>query len=268
MIKIPKPILPTNKEMKSVANEWWRHHLGINFGDWNDTLRANSFEYRICPIPCELIHELITVQDNGGKGIESTIDKYKAIILPKLKEMNCEDSFFIKLISRSPKDSLADPNNNFKIKPLTSIDEAMHAILASMRCFEDMVLLRYLDFASIVVRPYIEFESFQEWRIYIKDKKIIGISQYDYNQEFKELTEETVRRYDAEIRNLINDIVIPNIPLADYIADVIVGDNGRPTIVLETNPYGLSDPCLFKNYNSFDGTIAWIKEDKIYNLFY
>lgn len=264
--KIPEPILPTESEMKSIANNWWQHHVGVNFGDWNEALRKNSFEYRICSISRELIEETIAIFDNGSKGIDALIEKYEIIIRPVLKELKCEDFFFFKLISRSPKDSLADFNNHGKPKSLDSISGAVHAMLNSMRCFEDLVLLRYLDNSSIIIRPYIEFEPYEEWRVYIKDKKIVGVSQYYYQSEFPELTTEAVISTDIEIRKMINNIVIPNMTLSDYIADIIVGRDGRPTVVLETNPYGLSDPCLFGNYNSFDGTTIWNNGGKIDKL--
>ncbi len=266
MHNLPKPQIPTDEEIIEIANDWWKHHIGINFGDWNDTLRYNTFEYKIIPMSKDLIEMMIQVW-NGKEGvIESLYQAFDKLISPSLKEMNCENCFFIKTISRSPKDIMADENNHGKPSETRTTQEALRSIINSMRCIEDITLLQYLPQAAFVVRPYIQFKPHEEWRVYIKDKKIVGISQYYYYSDFPELTKETVIIADEKIRSIINDIVIPNISISDFIADVIVGNENRKTVVLEANPYGLSDPCLFQNYDKFNGKTIWLVNDQINEL--
>jgi hypothetical protein len=258
MSLIPKPVLPTEEEMKMVATKWWEHHKGVNFHDWNDTMRNNSFDYRVCKLPSELIKRTIELMDGKKFGFDQLIDDYDKIIQPALSEMDCQNGFFVKTISRSPKDALANKRNSNKPFPLFSTTEAINAILSSMRCFEDLCMLYYLDTAALIIRPYIRFDPEDEWRVFIENKNIVGISQYYYHAEFEKLD----RKYVAinsidKIKKLINDIVIPNTTIDSYIADVVVGVNDDPTVVLELNPFGLSDPCLFKSYNKFDGCLWW-----------
>ena len=121
--------------------------------------------------------------------------------------------------------------------------------------------MRGLEQSAIVVRPYIDFHPSEEWRVFIKDKKVVGITQYYFGSFFPQLTEEVVKSVDNEIRCFIEDIVLKNVELDNYVVDMVIGADDRPTVLLEMNPYGLSDPCLFVDYQSFDGSIKWIKSE-------
>jgi hypothetical protein len=246
--------------MKAIALNWWRHHEGINFADWNDILRENTFPFKIIPLPKRLINDHIQAMDGKPEKMKDVIKGYAKLLRQPLKQLDCKHHFFIKLISRSPKDTLADENNHGKPKPLMSVKDAVIAMSNSMRFFEDIVLLKYLPTASIVVRPYINFDPSKEWRVYIQDKRIIGISQYYYQSVFPAFDETLVGAIKDEIKEFIYSIVVPNMELSDYVADIVTGyDVLRKTTVLEINPYWMSDPCLFKSYNSFDRTIVWNK---------
>ncbi len=250
--KIQTPIPPTEEQMTEIATEWWKIHVGINFLDWNETLLKHTYPIKICKIPVDLIQKTLEIADGKGS-IYRLIDEYAPIIKPALIELNCEESFFIKLITRSPKDFLDD----FELK---SIPESVNAIAGSMRCFEDLCMLRYNNMGYLVVRPFIPFEEWQEWRVFIKDGKIVGITQYYYMTNYY-FSNEKIKEIETEIRNFINNIVTPNMSIPTFVADIIVkGDyDDRETILLETNPYGLSDPCMFENYASLDGSFKYTK---------
>ncbi len=251
--KIPTPTLPTKEQIMEVATDWWKIHVGINFLDWNDTLLKHSYPLKPCKIPLSLVEKTLGMADCKGT-IEELSNLYAPIILPALTELNCQESFFIKLITRSPKDFLDD----FEIK---SIPEAINAIAGSMRCFEDLSLLMQIDMAYLVVRPFISFEEWQEWRVFVKDGKIVGISQYYYMTCYY-FSDEKAKEIETEIRDFMDNIVIPNMGIPTFVADIIVkGDyDDRGTILLETNPYGLSDPCIFENYDSLDGSFKYSKQ--------
>lgn len=105
---IPTPQSPTDSEMKIIADKWWENHKGINFICWPDILVKNSFDISICKTDTDFVNDLISLEDNKYKNIDSVRQRFFDAIEPSLIKMNCKDSFFIKLISRSPKDYLAD----------------------------------------------------------------------------------------------------------------------------------------------------------------
>lgn len=266
MFKIPMPKVPTDDEMIEVATRWWEHHKQINFGDWNQSLKDNTFEFRLCTLPKELVEKVIGLMDGKKEFYPSVVKEYGELITPLLKELNCENKFFIKLITRSPKDSLADLDNYTKPKALASIEESLGAMFNSMRVFEDLCLLRYINKVTIVVRPYVDFEAYEEFRVYIEERKIVGISQYYYQGEFKELTPEYITNVKMTIEQMVTDIALPSITLNDFVIDVVMGNDKRKTVFLEANPYGLSDPCLFNNYKAFEqshGCLRYMKNDLI-----
>jgi len=49
---------------------------------------------------------------------------------------------------------------------------------------------------------------------------------------------------ESRIRDFINDICIPNMKTKTFVADLVIDKD--KIILLETNPYGLSDPCLLE----------------------
>ncbi len=251
-INIPTPVPPTEEEMIDVATRWWKHQYGVNFLEWYPALRDVSYPIRVVKLPVSLIDKILSLADSQKAFIEVVNECYD-IINPELKKLGCEKSFFIKLITRSPKDFLLC-KGSFELK---SVRDAVEAISSSMRCFDDLCLLRYIDMGYVFIRPYINIDKSQEWRVFIEDQKIVGISQYYYDENFTFIRHKMVYT-EASIRHFVNEIVIPNMKVKSFIADVVVDDLYRPTL-LETNPFGLSDPCLFKDYESLDGSFLYNK---------
>lgn len=245
---IPTPTMPTDEQMKEVAERWWSTQAGVNFLDWNSELLKNTLPLEIVKIPVALIDATLALADFNGTAKEVTA-AYAEILSPVLKKLDCENSFFIKLISRSPKDVL----QSFEF---TNIRDAVGAITLSCRCFDDLCLLRYIDMGYVVIRPFADFKRWQEWRVFVEEEVIAGISQYYYDTCFS-FSEEKLAEIESEIRVFVNHTVTPNMKVRDFVADIIISDGESPTILLETNPYGLSHPCLFKDYKSLDGSFKY-----------
>jgi hypothetical protein len=251
-IYIPAPKLPTEEEMRSVSERWWASHFGVNFLDWNEVLLSHTLPLETCKIPVWLIDATLELIDGKGD-ISKVAAACEPLLSNPLKKLQCEESFFLKLITRSPKDVL----ETFEF---TNIREAVSAIAFSSRTFEDLCLLRHIDMGYFVVRPFTHIEPWQEWRVLVENKSIVGISQYHYDKCFA-FTVSKIQEIEAEIRDFINTIVIQNMKVDCFCADVIISDGESPTILLETNPYGLSDPCLFENYKSLDGSFKYVKPE-------
>ena len=251
--------IPTEEEMIESASHWWELHKEINFNDWNDTLLKHSFPLYIIKIPKDLFSQTIELLDgHTEETFNKVVKEYELLLGDKVS-----NSFFAKLITRSPKDFLYDENNFGKPLPLTSVYEMLHAFTSSMRTFDDMCLLRYLDVPQLVIRPYINFHPQDEYRVFINQKKIVGISQYYYSETFPLLSDPKIAILDeSTIRKFVNEIVIPNFKIDNYIADIVIGTDGRETVILEANPWGISDPCLFVDYQSFDDSFRYNKAEK------
>jgi len=234
---IPKPIMPSKEQLLESAKEWWKIHEKINFLEWNDILKINSYPFKYFKITSDLILDVL-----NGKNVESVLNIFEE----EIYKSGWKNSYFIKLITRSPKDYLDDIG--FELK---SAQEGFDAIFGSLRCFEDLVQLQMLDKCIFIIRPYIDIPKEREFRVFVEEGKIKGISQYHYTEEYDWIKKNAyIIQY--RIENFISYNVIPNLDLSSFVADIVVKDGGS-CILLELNPYGLSDPCLFKEYKNLDG---------------
>lgn len=246
--KIKEPKMPTDEELVAISRGWWEMLEPHCFHKWPQSLLDASYPLRMVPLPKEIIHGMLMAADGDSDGFAKLAADFCGIVNPVLDETGWRGRFFAKLCSRSPKDYL---DHDGRIRPLENSLQLLDAITSSMRCFDDLALLYYLDVAYIVLRPWVDFKPWQEWRAFIKDGKIAGISQYHYNERFEELQGSLTVHF-QKMAHFIDKVVIPGFPLKDFVADIILEE--KP-ILLEINPFGMSDPCLFREYEALNGTI-------------
>lgn len=151
---------------------------------------------------------------------------------------------FIRLGSRSPKD--------IDIKPVFNGKEAVELLLSSVRVFDDLVLAvqnRYNP--HIFIREWIDIEEHFEFRCFMKDRKSVGISQYQYNKTYLEIINNA-----PSIEWVIQQF-FPKFQKASELDDVVFdvflkykkrfdGKTAWEVKLLEINPFfEMTDPCLF-----------------------
>lgn len=251
--KLPKIVMPTDEQMTVSANRWWDAIKEVSFCHWNETLLGSGFELSMIPIRKDLI--VLTLDGFDGKNIPEIKERWRTFLNSHIEQFS-KSGFFFKLMSRSPKDSNMDESNHGKPMPLYNSDECVEFVLNSMRCLDDMVLMRYLENPYIVIRPYIYFDPMDEFRVLVEKGKIVGISQYYYHSIFE--SERELDELDLSIRAFVNEVVIPNMGIDTFVVDVVADEEGFVN-TLETNPYGMSDPCLFGSYDKLDGSFLYKK---------
>lgn len=230
--------MPSDREIKTNAKNWFKNLYGVKFSDWNKELLQHTYPLEYATLEED---ELLYLVDGQPKYSKDTIIKKIEIVLDTLKKQGYK-SFFPKMISRSPKDYLVREDNT--MTPLKSAFEIGVALIHSLRCAEDNVMLSSLKIDNnLIIRPFIEIDPKTEWRCFIKGNELIGISRYYYHSKDPIHDPESVK---TTIIQFIEQTVIPNIIVTDFVADVIIAPDSP--ILLETNPYGLSDPCLFESY--------------------
>ncbi len=155
------------------------------------------------------------------------------------------DGVFFKLDSRSSKD--------WGIVRYTAenIEELPGHIFGSERMLDDLAVQRHhRDAIVLCFRQWIELG--EEYRVFVKDRQIQGITRYDYRDPPKrEHTPEIVTAVEHRAAALL-DAINPHFLLDDYVFDIGM----REGVLIEINPYGLSDPCLFGSYQSIRGFAA------------
>jgi hypothetical protein len=171
---------------------------------------------------------------------------------------------FIRLGSRSPKDSWALQREGGKVLP--GEDPLRFILDCSERIYEDLMLaIQRNYYPCIWVRQWIDIPRWAEFRCFMKHRQLTGISQYNYlnNEIFPELD---VDMCEWAIREFFKDFLKAT-TLQDVVFDVFVksrkaGPHSRDVEVklLEINPYlELTDPCLFSWHAEFDGSFRYNK---------
>jgi hypothetical protein len=98
----------------------------------------------------------------------------------------------------------------------------------------------------------------------MKGGEVKGISQYNYHHNERGwiwANETWVTRAIHEAAKAIRVLCAPH---EDIVADVWVQDPTN-TVLIEINPYGKSDPCLFRSYKNIenhDGSIVYRNQSK------
>lgn len=232
-MKIKKPSI---SKINLISKEWYQNLYGVKFTDWNRELKNISFPFRLLDLNKEELDIILGEEEVCVYDFES--------LLIKIQKKMYKKGNFVKLITRSPKDFLIQKDNSIKniYEPLKIIE----CLRNSMRTFEDICLLRNLKLDNVlIIRPYINIDPSTEFRCFIKNNELIGVSQYhyDFNYNFQK---EVIDAMFREITKFVNEKITPNMIVSDFIADICFTSEIK---LIETNPYGLSDPCLYKSYD-------------------
>jgi hypothetical protein len=172
---------------------------------------------------------------------------------------------FIRLGSRSPKDSWTLHQKGAKV---TTGPAALDILLGtSERVMEDLLLaLKHEYQPHIFIRQWVEIPKHMEFRCFLKKRRLVGISQYDYFHVYPELKgqEEKIR---FAVESFLPDF-LEAIHLDDVVFDVFVKSRtiGNETIhetkLVEINPFSeMTDPCLFdwRGGGDFDDSVRFKK---------
>lgn len=184
------------------------------------------------------------------------------------------DKAFIRLGSRSPKDAMywgIDARGQVPNGQITSGKQAFELLTAGTeRIYEDLQTQLAMKYAPhIFVRKGIAMPDWCEFRCFMKDRELVGISQYNYRATHPEVSkyaaqirQAITRFFDLEFRDACHvDSVVFDVflereerdPVNPCTIDPWISDSGGvyyrlKTRLLEINPYAnyLTDPCLFK----------------------
>nr|DAK38034.1 MAG TPA: hypothetical protein [Caudoviricetes sp.] len=246
------------ENIRETSKKWFKNLEGVKYSDWRSGLLKHTFPYQVLYFRKELVKRALEEDKEAREEMANIIDNlisedqdyYKPYI---------ENGMFVKLDSRSPKDYMQNyPENS--LKPLRNGTEIVNALMCSMRTFEDLCFLVRLDrdFIRLYVKPFEELNRKQEWRVFVRCRKIVGISQQFYEENFN-YDDRYLSSVRDNLKKFVEEIVIPNITVENFVVDTIVFKHSRylqmdyrnekqKVVLIETNPYYLSDPCLYKSY--------------------
>lgn len=174
---------------------------------------------------------------------------------------------FVKLGSRSPKDRY---NRNEVSDKCMNAKNAIDVLTGgSERISDDLHLAIHHNYKPYIwIREWVDMPKWAEFRCFVYKGELVGISQYFYDEHFRELSLNS-SLIKAEIVYYFFNCVKPACHLDTYIFDVYA-KNPLKLQLIEINPFiDLTDFCLFNDcrkemslpdFDKFDGGFRYVKE--------
>lgn len=226
MLMAIKP--PTNEELRQ-RSLIWQETIGLILMDlWPTEIMALSVPTTFIPFPIELALEWWEQEICNGPAYTSFAEQINQLIDGQNK--------FFRLNSRSPKDVSTCISNNG--------NAILRDFASSERMIDDLSKFKYSDLQPVLcIRDLIlGLMPEQEFRVFVFDGRIKAVAAYHQHESTQKRDVELRSRIDA----FVNEKVVPFLPEKTIVIDVVVQDDN--IILLELNPYGLSDPVGAINY--------------------
>lgn len=241
--------MPTPEEHRQTSLGWLNRIQNTLIDQWPADLMALSMPTKLVPFPEDLQQEFWGLYD--GKAPGPTMNA-KALELDAIMGW---DRKFVRLNSRSPKDG-AWP---FAVPVTISGKEALSILAGSNRVIEDLVQFKYVPEQPVYIclRDFVPgMTPDREFRCFVKDGELIAVTHYDYQNAMK-APEDGGAALRGLIDNYFNNKLKPVLHMDTVVFDLYIG-SGEP-MVIEINPYGLSDPCFFLSYEHVENARSYIQ---------
>jgi hypothetical protein len=247
--KITPPKMPTDEEMKERTLSRWKMVEPVLLSNLGPDILKLSMPTVFFKIPTkEISDEWLIAWD--GKEMEGPAKRLTECLTWAINHFDGE--VFFKLDGRSPKD--------WGIVKFTkdNIDEIVTNFFASERMLDDVIVQRHhRKHFMLCFRKWVELKN--EFRIFVKDRKVQGITWYDYTSDELPVNHKKLQKRVTTLAQDYLEKINPNVEINDYVFDI--GFVNDEPILIELNPYGLSDPCCFKTYDNIKG-FAWKRKNK------
>lgn len=251
--------------------EVFEYANSTNIENWYDALEQYTIPTCFIPLSMDAVNAIVDAIQarKSNVDLEPKVQEIMDNLTGKIDiEVKKFGSAFVRLSMRSPKDSpvaaekgkarygraiedasdewernlLLVKSQKFGLK-VSSGQEAMALLLTSTRILDDLKDCQKFAFQpSIIIREWVEIPEHAEYRGFVDDRRLVGLSQYFYYCYFPGTIEEKASILDRilEFFNEIKDVL----PVASCILDFALVDD--TAIILELNPFFVgTDACLF-----------------------
>lgn len=225
---------PSAEELRVAARERFDRVAPFMIDRWPESVRALSFPTKMVEVPTEEMFALFDWQSPDWKAGASTL-------AARLDEAMDWEPHFIRLGSRSPK----DVSDNLVT---CSGRQAVWWITQSERCLDDTVTASHAgEKTFICLREARHLWKDAEFRCFARDGEVIAASRYFYREQPEHRTAEgsvlaaAKAFYDTHLKAHYPDVVFD-----------LHAPGSEHEILIELNPYGMSDPCLFYSYDEVE----------------
>lgn len=243
-----KVVMPMPEKLREISLAWIERIGPTLIDRWPSEVLALSMPTKFVRFPIGIINDLF----EHHKVVPASIQELAATLDAEMEWRRC----FIRLNSRSPKDALWP----FEVGATCSGKEAMKLLGSSERILDDLARFEYIPEhpAFICLRDFVPgLQPEREFRCFVKEGELIAVSAYDYLRP-TEPPADGGKDIRHTIEQWFNNILKPRLHLSTVVFDVFLDWDGG-ILLIELNPYGLSDPCFLRSYDqveSFSGFVA------------
>lgn len=234
-----------NKEDNFINNVFWSYFEGFDYNKWYTTNIPNG------PKNIELIKitnemkELFTVHMYTGKNFDmknSELCKLKQKIDDSLIKIKAE-KYFIRLSGTSGK-------NEVSVEPMYNSDEIINH-LASVKQFMYREYSKLYKDTYLIIMPWNDkIDPRYEFRIFVVNGKLTGISQQFWDELFQ-YSEEELEIFIQAFSN-IKFLNFDGIKHKTFVGDVYVNMELRECKLIEMNPFGMHSGAGSSLFNWID----------------
>lgn len=232
-----------------MMEDYWDKLFKKNQPTWMENWYEELKDYTIKSSYFRLNQKEVNAMIEKGIGRYYNNEEMRNIVVNIEKariELNYS-SLFVRLGSRSPKD----------------IDTMKYSTFISMLCdsgrvLEDLMLCSKVNYNPyIFLRKNIRMEKRNEFRCFVKDNKLVGISQYFYRDRYYHIDDDNVREHIIDGAERLLQKIIDKINLKDFVFDIYYRRDKDLPLLIELNPWSdWTDSCLFDwatdNFENFE----------------
>lgn len=248
-----------------MLNLAWPQFAETWIENWPDGLLSLSFPHIGIRLEEREVHALGALNGIGSHRFDRCREEDLCALAAKLDGAirHFPQGVFIRLGSRSPKDTVHGVITQCKafdgrqaIRLLTS---------GSERVAYDLWTARKVNYQPwVFVRQWVDISPEMEFRCFVKDRRLIGVSQYFYQTSFPVLDSPEIKN---TIKTLVGEFFVDFSkvsPLDNVVFDVALLWDKKPQVKLvEINPFHpLTQACLFSwNTSDFDGGFRFAQSE-------
>lgn len=249
MFKIPEIRMPTDAELRAASLRWFERIGPTLIDRWPPELAALSMPTEFVQFPLEIMEPMF--EPKGGEP-DPAVREFAAELDARIGWRRR----FVRLNSRSPKDATWP----FEVPATISGKEAISMFSGSERILDDLCYFRRIPEhpAYVCLRDWVYgFETRREYRCFVKDGELIAVTHYDYTRPWvgpEDGGRELRGRIDAWFASVLKSVL----PIQTIVFDIHENYDGT-FLLIEINPYGLSDPCHLKSYERVENATGYIE---------
>lgn len=257
----------TAAERYRPASAYWELSVPTYMEQWPDDLHSLSIPSTQIKLSLDEARTLGSYIVELGEGFENVPENHETLrdlLIARLDSSvrQYPNGVFVRLGSRSPKDSFywgMNPDNQLPNGQLKTGQQAFDLLTCcSERVYEDLQVQLSMNYrTSIWLRRGIAIDDYSEFRCFMQDRKLIGISQYFYQGVYPEITEnagslkwaieqffEKQFRDASHLDSVVFDVFVKH--RGGACPSILTESHGYEVKLLEINPFfNLTDPCLF-----------------------